>query len=70
MHYLPYDDLAQNRQESINEVTVTFGSYFLFMFTPWIVDEEFRYTLGWNLVGFIAANVVFNFTLAGMIAIR
>ena len=64
VHYLPYDYPIQNKQESVNEITVLFGSYHLFMFTNWISDEEKRYMLGWSIIGFIGLNICFNIFLA------
>ena len=68
VHYLPYDYPIQNKQETVNECTVLFGSYHLFMFTNWISDEDVRYMLGWSIVGFIALNVFFNLALAFFVA--
>ena len=64
IHYAPYKDRSQNRQEIFNEWTVLAGSYHLYMFTHYISDEERRYELGWSLIGLIALNVLFNFTVA------
>ena len=69
-HYLPYDLKIQNRQETLNELTVLFGSYYLFLFTNWIADEERRYELGWNLIGLIGLNICFNCGLAGFIGFK
>ena len=69
-HYLPYDLKIQNQQETLNELTVLFGSYHLFFFTNWIADEERRYELGWSLIGLIGLNVCFNFGLAGFMGLK
>lgn len=56
----PYISTFLNRQEVINEYVVLLASYPLFVFTPWVYDDERRIDVGWFLVACLLLNILFN----------
>lgn len=56
----PYTSTFLNRQEVINESVVLLASYPLFVFTPWVYDDQRRSEVGWFLVACLLLNIVFN----------
>lgn len=49
-----------NIMELFNEVTLLICSYYLFCFTSFVPDVEFRYFLGWIFIGIVALNIIVN----------
>ena len=57
---LPYTDTLLNVVDIVNELTLLALSYFMFLFTDFVPDPAFRFTLGWVFSGIIAFNLLFN----------
>jgi len=47
-----------NAIEIFNELTLLICSYFMFLFTDFIKDAEFRYHLGWYFIRVIIFNII------------
>ena len=51
-----------NRLEVLDEVLILINSYFMLIYSPFVVDEEARYTMGfyniWIIKALIAVNLV------------
>ena len=56
--------------ELFNECTVIFACYHLLTFTDWIGDFEVKFQLGWSLIAVVILNVLINFTIVSIIALR
>jgi len=57
-----------NRIEVLNDLTILFSIYFLYLFnTP---DPEAKFNFGWALVAMNLGNVIFNLGFAFSIQIR
>ena len=49
-----------NGMEIMNEVTLFFTSYFLYLFTSFVPNTEMRYEMGWYFIGVAALNIFLN----------
>ena len=69
IHYFtnhkPMNSRILNRIEIINEMALLFSSYFMFIFTDWILDIEFRYYLGFFFMYFLIMTLAINFIIIG-----
>lgn len=59
-HFRPFTEGFLNLQERVNEITVLFAAYPLFVFTDWVGDEDRKTEAGWYLVSCILLNILFN----------
>jgi len=67
---MPYKEPSQNLMEIINETFILTSTYFTFVFSDLVPDNDTRYKLGWALCCLIGANVAFNFLVTFSLAIR
>ena len=59
----PMEERLQNRIETANEVFTLFSNYFMIMFTDFIPDLEYRYSLGFKAIAIILIVVGLNILL-------
>ena len=62
-YVLPFVNMQQNYQETMNEIWVLIASYHLFTFTEWVYDLDTRFTIGWSLLVIVILNVVSNIAI-------
>jgi len=68
LHVKPFEDVRMNRIEVLNDLTILFSIYFLYLFnTP---NPEAKFNYGWALVAMNLGNVIFNLGFAFSIQIR
>jgi hypothetical protein len=63
LHTKPFVEPSQNRMEIMNELFISAGCYFLFLFTDLVLSNETRYTLGWILCIHIGLLLVVNLSI-------
>lgn len=51
-HYKPFNSRLLNTFEILNEIFVLFISYFMFLFTDFVPDVEYRFELGYRFIAF------------------
>jgi len=51
-------------------MTVIFAGYHLLGFTDWIHDRDTRFGLGWSMIATILTNVLLNFTIVSVVAVK
>ena len=61
--FRPMNQAFLNRCEIFNEVSLLFIYYFMFLFTDFIPDVEFRYTLGFCFIYIVGAVFSVNLIL-------
>ena len=52
-----------NRIELLNEIFQLFSNYYMFIFTEWVGQIEFRYDVGYSLIAYIAMVFLVNITI-------
>lgn len=55
--------VSQNRIEKANEVFTLFSTYLMIIFTDFILDVEYRYSLGSKSIGAIILVILLNITI-------
>ena len=61
--YKPMNSRLLNGFEIVNETFTLFITYFMFLFTDFILDVEYRYKLGYRFIAFISFIFLVNVSL-------
>lgn len=56
----PFVTRTKNTLEIINEHTITFIGYCLITFSDMVALNEFKYQLGWAVIGMLFVNFIIN----------
>jgi hypothetical protein len=52
-----------NKIELLNEIFQLFSNYFMFLFTDFIGDVEFRYQIGYSFIGYVSIVFLINLSI-------
>ena len=52
-----------NKIELLNEIFQLFSNYFMFLFTDFIGDVEFRYQIGYSFIGYVSMVFLINLSI-------
>ena len=61
--YTPYKSLEFNNKELTNEGFIQLNTYFLIVFSDFVIEAETRYLMGWCNIGFLSLFVLVNLLL-------
>ena len=61
----PFEDAGMNRQEIINEISVTFATYMLYAYTDLFTDLNDLVMMGWVSIGIMMCNILVNVLIMG-----
>ena len=59
----PFAEPIHNRLEILAEVLILINSYFMMLYSPFVVDEEARYTMGFYNIWIIKAHIAVNLVI-------
>jgi len=59
----PFEDEAMNRQEIINEISVTIATYMLYAYTDLFTDIADLVMMGWVSIGIMGGNILINLVI-------
>ena len=59
----PFNLPIQNNLEIVNETLILLNSYFMLLYSDFVIDVKARYTMGWSNIGVIVALVCSNLVL-------
>ena len=69
-YVLPFVNMLQNYQETMNEIWVLIASYHLFTFTEWVYELDTRFTIGWSLLVIVVLNVTSNIGIICFVTLK
>ena len=61
--YRPYSRPVFNYKELTNEFFIQLNTYYLIVYSEFVINAETRYTMGWANIGCLAIMILFNLTL-------